>query len=190
MNQIKISEDVIDFLQSHLKQELKLLDVAIDSANKVREILRVRRSSTNSSSDGPQSTSDLDSEEIPSLSSDRTRLLNLQNDVALSAGPIVDSRKELAAVLAAAAPEHSSPSLRQVAAGVAEPAKSELLRLRKEVREKLTQFQAISMSNQTVLIYSLDFYSQLLGGSNQTSGYDASGQARQQGTSFRYNQAG
>jgi hypothetical protein len=190
MNQIQISDDVIDFLQSHLKQELKLLDVAIDSAKEVREILRVRRGVSKPSADDSPSKPETDSGEALSSTQDQARLLSLQNDIARSAGPIVDSRKELAAVLAAAAPEHSSPSLRQVAAGVAEPAKSQLLRLRTEVREKLTQFQAISMSNQTVLVYSLDYYSQLLGGSNQTSGYDASGQAAKNGVSFRYNQAG
>jgi hypothetical protein len=193
MNQIDVSPKVVDFLLSHLDRELKLLDVAIDSAKEVKEVLRAQRGARASRSESPNAETQAGSGEVSTLERSQqmqTHLKNLQHDVAVSAGPIVDSRKELVAMLATISPDDSSLTLKHVAARVAEPARSELLRLRSAVREKLVQFQSISMSNQTVLVYSLDYYSQLLGSSIQTNSYDANGQAKTVGVNFRYNEAG
>lgn len=190
---IDVSQNVVDFLLSHLNRELTLLDVAIDSAAEVKKILRAQ--GRDSSPDAGHREGELIENSGQAFSIQRNQqvqlqLGELQNRIAHSAGPIVDSRKVLTAELARIDPKQSSPSLKQVAANVAEPARSELFRLRKEVRERLAKFQAISMSNQTVLVYSLDYYSQLLGSSNRTNGYDASGHAQSHSKNFRYNEAG
>jgi hypothetical protein len=93
----------------------------------------------------------------------------------------LESRRQLPGILAALCDTPEKATLSSIAASLPQPVKGQLMELRWEIRGKMDQVYAISMGNQAVLIYTLDFYDQLLPGSRSDSGcYNATGQTQNQ----------
>ncbi len=120
------------------------------------------------------------------------RLENLRRKIETDFIPVVKGRRTMIDVLRSLNPDAArTPTLTELAGTADEPMRSELKRLRNEIRDKLNQIQSISMGNQAVLLYTLDFYNRLLAGLSgggatpglpQTNCYNASGQTNQPST--------
>ena len=110
----------------------------------------------------------------------RTRLNRLNTEITEKFHPVLEARKKLPLLLNELEIQSEGPiSVTQISRKLTEPMKSELMTLRNEVKSKYNEFSAIAMGNQTVLVYTLNYFDQLLTG-NRTSlnSYDASGQTQ------------
>jgi len=177
MNHLNISPEWIEFLFGHLRHESKLLDRAIESALEVKDMLKTQRSEATefyreSSGNGAAMVSQIDRNE-----SVRKHLGKMNRRIQRISTPILASRKNLSALVESLSEnQKSSVSLTSIAMSLGGDQRTDLLALKREILEKHQQFTAISMSNQTVLVYTLNHYDQLLGSSNQSDFYNASGQ--------------
>jgi len=163
MNHLNISPEWIEFLFGHLRHESKLLDRAIESALEVKDMLKTQRAAMVSQIDRNESV--------------RKHLGKMNRRIQRISTPILASRKNLSALVESLSEnQKSSVSLTSIAMSLGGDQRTELLALKQEILEKHQQFTAISMSNQTVLVYTLNHYDQLLGSSNQSDFYNASGQ--------------
>ncbi len=93
---------------------------------------------------------------------------------------MLEARKRLPLLLNDLEMQVDSPvSVTQLSRKLAEPIKSELMTLRNEVKSKYNEFSAIAMGNQTVLVYTLNYFDQMLAGDRSSlNSYDASGQTQ------------
>lgn len=199
--QPNISIDSIAKLVAHqLKAESKYLETVIASCTEMQSILRERGKLGRRpvGSENPPSSSEesvsmedsiapeeaTDSTSLPAELERRSeqRIQDLRTATEANFHPIVGGRKGMIqALVAIDLQAKSTPTLTELASLVQEPRKSELKNLRIEIRSKLNQIHSISMGNQAVLLYTLDFYNRLLagfsGGTEQSSYYNASGRS-------------
>ena len=176
MNQLKLNSLQIEFLQNHLQQESNLLDALIESSLEVSELLRLQRVKAHNDSKRtePKLGTVPASQQIERNEKVRKRLASMQEHFTQLSTPVLLSRQKLTAFLNSIRPGVSLLEITQVVA----PQESEiLLNLRETIKAKMNRFRTISISNQTVLVYSLAFYQQLLHGSVQASEYNAKGRA-------------
>ena len=173
-------------IMQHLQQESVLLDAVIESSLEVQSILKEQRKRQTSelvSNQGEvESKDNLDrtrahyskNEEV------RARLNRLNSEITQKFHPVLEARKRLPLLLSELEMQVDAPvSVTQLSRNVAEPIKSELMTLRDEVKTKYDEFSAIAMGNQTVLVYTLSYFDQLLAGDRTgLNSYDASGQTQ------------
>lgn len=160
----------------HLHQESAYLDTVIACSSKMTELLKQSSFSKVSTTD--RSTSNLrDLEPVDSIN-------RIKIDLANSFAPIVAGRKTMHSVLDKL--NTNSPnaaSLRELATLLDAPVRDELYRLRNEIRDKLQEVQTITLGNQAVLIYTLDFYHRMMmgitGETMSAYSYNANGQMTQ-----------
>lgn len=173
-------------VMQHLRQESVLLDAVIESSLEVQSILKEQRN--RQTGEMVPKNSDVESENKSELTRAhytdneevRTRLNRLNTEITEKFHPVLEARKKLPLLLNELEFQSEGPiSVTQISRKLTEPMKSELMTLRNEVKSKYNEFSAIAMGNQTVLVYTLNYFDQLLTG-NRTSlnSYDASGQTQ------------
>ncbi|MDE0934642.1 MAG: hypothetical protein OSA89_01895 [Mariniblastus sp.] len=173
-------------VMQHLRQESVLLDAVIESSLEVQSILKEQRN--RQTGEMVPKNSDVESENKSELTRAhytdneevRTRLNRLNTEITEKFHPVLEARKKLPLLLNELEIQSEGPiSVTQISRKLTEPMKSELMTLRNEVKSKYNEFSAIAMGNQTVLVYTLNYFDQLLTG-NRTSlnSYDASGQTQ------------
>ena len=152
-----------------LEAESKFLDGVIQSSLQMQNLLRIeRRRERGPESESPATVaaqiSDLKqqlSERFQPVKAGRDAMLNHVQSLQLQTS------------------QQNPLTARELAGKVAEPHRSRLTQLRADIRSKLNRIQAISMGNQAVLVYTMDFYNRLLTGLNlrpaESAGYDATG---------------
>ena len=176
-----------EFIIQHLSMESKYLDSVIDSSLEMQLILREGRS-TPGDPDVPRMRDEATAN--GSLQAERhhrmkKKLDKLKGEIAREFLPVLEGRKKLVEVLGSIDPTQTgTPSVTSLALRVEEPYRSELKKLRSEIRSKLNQVQSISMGSQALLIYTLDFYNRLLTGLSQdyrqSNYYNSMGQTQNQ----------
>jgi hypothetical protein len=157
----------------HLQQESSYLDSVIDCSAKMTELLN--QSSFATAAPWKQSTSSPADKDLAES------LNRMRVDLANQFGPVSEGRREMNSVLAnLPIRADGATSLRELAPHLEGPLRDELNRLRSEIRDKLREAQAITLGNQAVLIYTLDFYHRLMTGiageAVATHSYNANGQ--------------
>lgn len=178
----------LSLIARHLRVESAYLDTVIESSLEMQLILRERRSPTvseksmqiESDTDDRPSTISIQAERAQRLNQ---RMVKLRVDVEQGFLPIAEGRRQLVSVLRTIDEDSErTPTLSELAMRVEEPLKSELKAMRNEIRGKLNQVHSISMGNQAVLLYTLDFYNRLLSGlstdDRQSNYYNANGQSQ------------
>ena len=189
------------------------MDTVIESSLEIQSALREHRTRPAlriatpavESQDVPNGESDGTATEpaarpaTPSLEAERHqrlegRLSKLRSEIADAFEPVLQGRRKFVEVLRAIEPTNShTPSVSALLLKTDEPQRSKLKNLRNEIRRKLNEVQSISMGNQAVLIYTLDFYNRLLTGistdQRQSNYYNSHGQTktRQTGSLVRTN---
>lgn len=176
----------------HLKTESAFLDSAIESSLEIQEALRQHRG-INAEEPGKELGEPLISEsEAPVNMTQQQRnealngrLARLRDRIAETFLPIVESRREFVRILRSLdSSSNQTPSVTALALKVDEPYRSQLKEIRNDLRAKITQVQSISMGNQAVLIYTMDFYNRLLTGLSreqvQSNYYNAMGESQNQ----------
>ncbi|MDG1513789.1 MAG: hypothetical protein P8L78_14470 [Mariniblastus sp.] len=173
-------------VMQHLRQESVLLDAVIESSLEVQSILKEQRKrqtdelvSSNSETEAGQKLEVARShygrnEEV------RARLNRLNSEITEKFHPVLEARKRLPLLLSELEMQVDTPvSVTNLSRKISEPMKSELMTLRNEVKTKYNEFSAIAMGNQTVLVYTLSYFDQVLaGGRSGLNSYDASGQTQ------------
>ena len=161
----------IETMFKHLRLESDFLDTLIQSSEDVRTILRGRSETATTVAKTPEEQSQDTKSQLDKL---HQQMLGL-------ARPLIESRRKLAQVIRALSPDPKKITLTSIASTLEQPFKNQLLDLRREIRTKMDRVYAISMGNQAVLIYTLDYYDRLLPGSRSDSGcYSATGQTKNQ----------
>jgi hypothetical protein len=112
------------------------------------------------------------------------RLEELRTKIENDFVPVIKGRRTMVQVLKSMTQESSrTPTLSELAAGSEEPLKTQLKAMRNEIRAKLNQIHSITMGNQAVLLYTLDFYNRLLAGlsgdARNSNYYNANGHTQQ-----------
>lgn len=186
-NHLNIPPEWIDFLFQHLRHESKLLDRAIESAKTVKSTLKTQRAVARefyqpSTESGVVIASQIDRNETV-----RKQLEKMHRRILRMSAPVLASRKQLSGLLKSLSNnQKSSVSLISIAMSLSGGQRDELLTLKQEILEKHQQFTAVSMSNQTVLVYTLNHYSQLLGSGDQSDFYNANGQSTETAAKSSY----
>lgn len=163
---------VVQAIVMHLQNESRLLNAVVEASKLIRGWMQPpAKSNSNGSPDDNSSTSETD---IPG------KLDRLKAELQQFFLPVQASRRELAGMLRSfPSRQGGSARLRDLLPAIPESQRGELQRLRMEIREKLNDYQAISMSNQAVLVYTQDFYQRFLmgisGTTATTASYDAQG---------------
>ena len=179
----------IAFIVEHLRAESNHLDLVIESSLEMQSILRESRDNRNPGKKAANEAETTSGKpESDGLQVERNQRLNdrlheLRSDIATRALPVLEGRKKLVEVLNAVdANSKKTPSLSELASQVDEPLRTELKQLRNDIRGKLNEVHAISMGNQAVLLYTLDFYNRLLTGlatdGEQSSYYNSTGRSQ------------
>lgn len=153
-----------------LETESEFLDAVIESSLELQALLRVgRRSGETAESDEPQADV-------------ATRIARLKEQLGSQFQPIKSGRDAMMdhiRSIQAHSDARKPLTAKELARRVPDPQRSRLTQLRNEIRSKLNRIQAISMGNQAVLVYTMDFYNRLLTGlalrPADSPGYDASG---------------
>lgn len=181
----------ITIVLGHLQMESIYLDTVIESGREIQSILRQQRERVS----GDQSDEPHDEEATPGRFFQqerneriRERLAELRSEISTRFLPVLEARKKLPGILKQFDPACAeAPSLTALSFLVAESYRTRLKELRDEIRSKLNQVYSITMGNQTVLIYTLNYYDQLLNGNaDRPDYYNANGQTTSQnyGTNF------
>lgn len=162
----------------HLRQESAYLDNVIACSLKMSELLK------HSSYAGQIRTDSANSHESPIESTPLNELKQLRADLVNEFAPIAEGRQSLQVLMSKLKTESDDPpSLRELAKELDDPVKAELIQLRTEIRDKLHDVQSITLGNQAVLIYTLDFYHRLMmgitGESPVAPSYNSHGQRTQ-----------
>ena len=171
MNPVPVLVEKADSIILQLQSESEFLDAVIESSLELQALLRVGRRSGTSSEEGDEPETDV-----------ATRIARLKDQLGDRFQPIESGRKSMMDHIRSIQ-AHSNArqplTAKELARHVPDPQRSRLTQLRNEIRAKLNRIQAISMGNQAVLVYTMDFYNRLLTGlalrPADSSGYDASG---------------
>ena len=173
-------------VMQHLRQESVLLDAVIESSLEVQSILKEQRKrqtdelvSSNSETEAGQKL-EVARSHYGSNEEVRARLNRLNSEITEKFHPVLEARKRLPLLLSELEMQVDTPvSVTNLSRKISEPMKSELMTLRNEVKTKYNEFSAIAMGNQTVLVYTLSYFDQVLaGGRSGLNSYDASGQTQ------------
>lgn len=173
-------------IMQHLRQESVLLDAVIESSLEVQSILKEQRKrqtdelvSSNSEAEADQKLEVARSHYVRNEEV-RARLNRLNSEITEKFHPVLEARKRLPLLLSELGMQVDTPvSVTNLSRKISEPMKSELMTLRNEVKTKYNEFSAIAMGNQTVLVYTLSYFDQVLaGGRSGLNSYDASGQTQ------------
>ena len=199
-NTESLSDECVLFIVQHLRVESSHLDTVIESSLEMQAMLRESRNNrvpgdnaeTKNDVAKPTTENKLPEGETPTannlLQAERNRrlqaqLIKLRQQITQQALPVLEGRRKLVELLNAIQPSaEKTPSLSELATKVDGPLRKELKQLRNEIRGKLNEVQSISMGNQAVLLYTLDFYNRLLTGlstdGERSSYYDSTGQSQ------------
>ena len=173
-------------VMQHLRQESVLLDAVIESSLEVQSILKEQRKrqtdelvSSNSETEAGQKL-EVARSHYGRNEEGRARLNRLNSEITEKFHPVLEARKRLPLLLSELEMQVDTPvSVTNLSRKISEPMKSELMTLRNEVKTKYNEFSAIAMGNQTVLVYTLSYFDQVLaGGRSGLNSYDASGQTQ------------
>lgn len=187
MKHLDIPIEWIDFLLKHLHHESKLLDRAIESAIEVKNKLQTQRADIQKYYQQRAENDSLAFSQIDQNERTRKYLGKVQRRILRMSAPVLASRKKLSALLQSLAGKGNPPaSLTSIAMSISSDKRNELLALKREIIKKHQQFTALSMSNQTVLIYTLNHYAQILGNGMQNDVYNANGQATEASVNSSY----
>jgi len=176
---------------AHLETESKFLDSVVESTLEIQEALRKHREIPREPMVclSGNTVASIQLLNITPMQAERNRRLNeyltkLREGISKSFLPVLQGRKKLVELLATIDPTQTrAPTVSELAVRVDEPYRSQLKSLRTEMRAKLSRVHSISMGNQAVLIYTLDFYNRLLNGLSQEGGgstyYNQMGKSKQ-----------
>ncbi len=166
----------VQFVLSHLRRESEYLDTVIQCSLKMKDVLHERRPHTaeqaqieanaakQASQESQSDDSDPNSAPVPVLSGFE-QLVALRSDLARQLIPVLEGRQQMSTTLDEIKPlTAGTPTVSMLAPRIQEPSKTELKKLRNEIKEKLNTIRAITMGNQAILIYNMDFYNRLLNG--------------------------
>lgn len=178
----------LSLIVRHLRVESTYLDTVIESSLEMQSILRERRNPDFAGEPNQNELGDVEDKLVTGLQADLNQRLNqrmvkLRADIEQDFLPIAKGRRLLVDVLKSIEPDtEKTPTLSELAMRVEEPLREELKSLRNEIRGKLNQVHSISMGNQAVLLYTLDFYNRLLAGlttdDQQSNYYNANGRSQ------------
>ena len=184
-NRARTGVDVLDTTElhlvgqailEHLHQESNYLDSVIACSSRMSDLLK----ESSFSNSGPVDHAPANSDAAVSVAS----IQRMKSDLAIRFEPIAAGRKQVNSVLERLeANSANGPSLRELAARLEGPLRDELNRLRHEIRQKLQEVQTITLGNQAVLLYTLDFYHRMMAGITgeipSAHSYNANGQMLQ-----------
>ncbi len=174
----------IGFILDHLQSESEYLDVVIECSMKMKEILsRIRSRSVSagesadarSKSEGPESETILPGhpgEAAETTATDQKtdddpirELDGLRENLLRQFLPVLEGRRRLASVREELNPMlEGKPTVTMLSKRLDEPARSDLIRLKRDILNKINEVRSINIGNQAVLIYSINFYDRLLSG--------------------------
>ena len=171
----------IGFILDHLQNESEYLDVVIECSMKMKEILsRIRTRSVSGKgsqeeanrggSIGSDTKSQAPETEAPTASglpeADPIQELNcLRESLLRQFLPVLEGRRQLATVREELDPMlEGRPTVSMLSKRLDEPARSDLIRLKRDILNKINEVRSINIGNQAVLIYSINFYDRLLSG--------------------------
>ena len=160
----------VQAIVEHLRRESAYLDTVIACSLKLKDLLN--RPSVKVRANLPPKTSLRLTEsaatgDLAMIESGRSieGLTTLRGDLARQFLPLIEGRQQLQSALQHFEPLFDAPpTLRDLAPRLAVPIRNELNQLRHDIKTKLQEVQAITMGNQAVLIYTLDFYHRLITG--------------------------
>lgn len=166
-------ETLGEAIADHLCKELALLEKVIGCSQRMQDLLqrsaipvRFTSQSVHSQQTGQENglqgihqiRNEL-SDEFDSISDQRVQFFQMIKDLSRESGP--------------------TPTLAQLVPRLPQKLRNQLTLLRTEIKSKLQEIQSMTMANQTVLMYTLDFYQRLISGLSadeyQQPAYDASG---------------
>lgn len=164
----------------HLQHESRYLDGVITCSIRMSDLLK--QSSLNHAPQSDPVAPDVDHE--PPVKHEFEQINRMRRQLLDQFSPIASGRDEIQVVLKKLETEtKNSPSLRELAPHLEPHVRDELNRLRTEIRQKLQDIQVITLGNQAILVYTLDFYHRLMTGitgeSQVVRGYNACGQITQ-----------
>lgn len=161
----------LNIVFGHLEMESLYLDTVIESGLEIQEILRQQRNVPTGVTGDQSEAAQRETQKI------MERLGKLRDGISERFLPVLEARKKLPAILKSFAAEgEETPSLTSLFFMIEDPYRSKLKALRDEIRTKLDKVYSITMGNQTVLIYTLNYYDVLLNGNQPKSDcYNANG---------------
>ena len=178
----------LSLIVRHLRVESTYLDTVVESSLKMQAILRERRNPVSVADPTQNELEHAEDGRVTGLQADldqrlNQRMVKLRADIEQDFLPIASGRRILVDVLRSIDPDgEKTPTLSELAMRVEDPLRGELKSLRNEIRGKLNQVHSISMGNQAVLLYTLDFYNRLLAGlstdDQQSNYYNANGRSQ------------
>ncbi len=162
----------VQAIVDHLRRESEYLDTVIVCSLNMKDLLNRPRvtARTNLTAKSPLAqTATAVTANAESLALETgnplDRLTALRGDLARQFLPLIEGRQRLQSTLQHFEPMFDTvPTLRDLAPKLAIPIRNELNQLRHDIKSKLQEVQAITMGNQAVLIYTLDFYHRLITG--------------------------
>lgn len=180
-----------------LETESKFLDEVIESSLELQNLLREGRQATRPKATEPESDAAAQkagaSKQEPDTSKQNSgtaepqpdiaaRILCLKDKLAVQFQTIAEGREAMQQQIRSIeldSDDQKPLTAKQLARRVPDPQRGQLQTLRTELRAKLNRIKAITMGNQTVLVYTMDYYNRLLTGLSlrpaEAPGYDASG---------------
>jgi hypothetical protein len=181
----------VEFVLAHLQKESEYLDTVIQCSLRMKDLLR--RRSTQTQPDDPTVPDAANPVELaagneldrPDILEPHEQLTALRGDLARQFVPVLEGRQQMQSALGTVEPLlKNPPTAIALAAKLPDPQRRELKRLRLEIKDKLNEVRSITMGNQAVLLYTMDFYQRLLNGlSNEvpaTNAYNADGRVASQ----------
>lgn len=161
----------IEFVIHHLRRESEYLDTVIECSLKMKNILSQRQSMADSGHLSADSADTESSDPEPSAArpapdprQPHAKLDALRQDLARQFVPVHEGRQQMKVALQEFKPFLDSPTVSALAPRLNDPARGELKKLRDDIKDKLNEVRAITMGNQAVLVYTMDFYHRLLTG--------------------------
>ncbi|HMO13173.1 MAG TPA: flagellar export chaperone FlgN [Pirellulaceae bacterium] len=151
-------------IADHLRRELAYLNELIEYSNQLNTLLtRPRRPVSLPVSAGPPN----DSADVTIVDQENhaNQIANLGVEFGEKFAPIAKARNLLKSLLDKfKSSTDIEPTISQLTTLLAVPLREELIHLRQEIKSRLNELQAINMGNQTLLVYTLDFYERMITG--------------------------
>ncbi len=193
----------VRFVLNHLQRESEYLDTVIQSSLRMKDLLHRRPKSTKNAlttepERAPTDASDPATSDINPFSGEvqpsgnltdqlapHEQLTALRSDLARQLVPILEGRQQMKSAIQVFQPLNSEPpTVTSLSPKLPEPARSQMKQLRNDIKLKLNEVRAITMGNQAVLVYTMDFYHRLLSGLSQDTStveaYNAEGKLNNQ----------
>ena len=163
----------------HLRHESAYLDDVIACSQRMNVILNRSSFLQSSVSSSGKSSAEKSVEASPEKAHEQ--LDQIREELAKRFLPLAEGRRIMQSTIQKLETTSlSEPSLRDLAAILDPSLRDELHDLRSEIRAKIQNVQAITMGNQAVLLYTLDFYNRLTTGisgeATPNQGYNSHGQ--------------